>query len=226
METRYDDYPEAGPVPKKKHTGLVIAIIASVLIVCVGMTLVILMVIIPGRKYAKGEKLLADGEYEEATAVFEALGDFKDSPYMVNKCQYKYGVALYEDGEFKKAMKVFKALGDFKDSEDQVEACEEAIRNRAYTAACGLYKAETAEYDGITVNVDNFFEKGFTIELKSRGKCKLFADGKTASGKWTLDGTAFHVNGGGIDCDGTLENGVIRLDYEGVIFNMVKAPAE
>ena len=90
----------------------------------------------------------------------------------------------------------------------------------------GLYEAKTAEYSGFTVAVDQFFQQGFTIELKSRGKCKLFADGKTASGKWTLDGTAFHVNGGGIDCDGTLENGVIRLDYEGVIFNMVKAPAE
>ena len=86
----------------------------------------------------------------------------------------------------------------------------------------GVYTAKTAEYSGFTVNVDQFFEQGFSIELKSGGKCKLTADGKTASGKWTLDGTAFHVNGGGIDCDGTLENGVIRLDYDGVIFNMVK----
>jgi hypothetical protein len=90
----------------------------------------------------------------------------------------------------------------------------------------GLYKAETAEYSGITLDVKNYFAEGFTIELKSGGKCKLMADGHTASGKWTLDGTAFHVNGGGIDCDGTLENGVIHLDYDGVTFNMVKVPGE
>ena len=90
----------------------------------------------------------------------------------------------------------------------------------------GVYTAKTAEYRGLTVEVNQFFEQGFSIELKSGGKCKLSADGKTANGKWTLDGTAFHVNGGGIDCDGTLENGVIRLNYDGVIFNMVKAPAE
>ena len=85
----------------------------------------------------------------------------------------------------------------------------------------GVYTAKTAEYSGFTLSVDEFFEKGFTIELKSGGKCKLTADGESANGKWTLDGTAFHVTGGGIDCDGTLENGVMRLDYDGVVFNLV-----
>ena len=85
----------------------------------------------------------------------------------------------------------------------------------------GVYTAKTAEYRGLTVEVNQFFEQGFSIELKSGGKCKLTADGESASGKWTLEGTKFHVNGGGIDCDGTLENGVIRLDYDGVVFNMV-----
>lgn len=90
----------------------------------------------------------------------------------------------------------------------------------------GLYTAKTAEYSGVTLNVDQFFEQGFTIELKSGGKCKLFADGESANGKWTLEGTKFHVKGGGIDCDGTLENGVMSIDYDGVIFNLVKeAPA-
>ncbi len=85
----------------------------------------------------------------------------------------------------------------------------------------GVYTAKTAEYSGFTVDVNQFFEKGFTIELKSGGKCKLTADGESANGKWTLEGTKFHVNGGGIDCDGTLEKGVIRLDYDGVVFNLV-----
>ncbi len=85
----------------------------------------------------------------------------------------------------------------------------------------GVYTAKTAEYSGITLNVDQFFEKGFTIELKSGGKCKLTADGESANGKWTLEGTKFHVNGGGIDCDGTLENGVMSIDYDGVVFNLV-----
>ncbi len=86
----------------------------------------------------------------------------------------------------------------------------------------GVYTAKTAEYGGITLSVEEFFEKGFTIELKSGGKCKMIADDTSASGKWTLDGTAFHVEGGGIDCSGTLENGVMSIDYDGVVFNLVK----
>ena len=85
----------------------------------------------------------------------------------------------------------------------------------------GVYTAKTAEYSGITLNVDQFFEKGFSIELKSGGKCKLTADGESANGKWTLDGTKFHVEGGGIECDGTLENGVMSIDYDGVVFNLI-----
>ena len=85
----------------------------------------------------------------------------------------------------------------------------------------GVFTAKTAEYRGLTVEVNQFFEQGFSIELKSGGKCKLTADGESASGKWTLEGIKFHVNGGGIDCDGTLENGVIRLDSVGVVFNMI-----
>ena len=85
----------------------------------------------------------------------------------------------------------------------------------------GVYTAKTAEYSGITLNVDQFFEKGFTIELTSGGKCKLTADGESANGKWTLDGTKFHVEGGGIECDGTLENGVMSIDYDGVVFNLI-----
>ena len=53
------------------------------------------------------------------------------------------------------------------------------------------------------------------------GKCKLTADGESANGKWTLDGTKFHVEGGGIECDGTLENGVMSIDYDGVVFNLI-----
>ena len=85
----------------------------------------------------------------------------------------------------------------------------------------GVYTAKTAEYGGFTLDVGQFFEKGFTIELKSGGKCKLTADGESANGKWTLEGTKFHVKGGGIECDGTLENGVMSIDYDGVVFNLV-----
>lgn len=77
----------------------------------------------------------------------------------------------------------------------------------------GLYKALFAEMFEIEMSVTDIFPQGFTIELYDKGKCKLSIDGKSANGKWTLDGSAFTVKGGGLDCAGELdtEEGVIYL---------------
>jgi len=78
----------------------------------------------------------------------------------------------------------------------------------------GIYKATTMSYSGFTMDVTDLFEEGFTIELKPNGKCTLTVDGDSASGKWTLDGTAFTVSGGGLDCTGTLKEGTMSLQYD------------
>ncbi len=78
----------------------------------------------------------------------------------------------------------------------------------------GKYEAISIRSGDFTMDAAEAFEEGFWIELQPNGKCKLFADGASASGKWTLDGTAFTVEGGGLDCTGTLENGVIDLAYD------------
>lgn len=94
----------------------------------------------------------------------------------------------------------------------------------------GVYTAKTITSSGFTLNAADFFEEGFTIELKANGKCMLKVDGESANGKWTLDGTDFTVKGGGIECAGKLENGVIDLQYdEETVITLVnpdyKAPA-
>jgi len=49
-------------------------------------------------------------------------------------------------------------------------------------------------------------------ELQDKGKCVLSVDGSKANGTWTLNNGAFTVEGGGIDCAGRLENGVLTLE--------------
>lgn len=75
----------------------------------------------------------------------------------------------------------------------------------------GVYNAVTAEMMGMEMAVSDFFEDGFTIELKSGGKCAMEIDGSKASGKWTLEGSDFHIKGGGLECDGTLDKGSLTL---------------
>ena len=76
----------------------------------------------------------------------------------------------------------------------------------------GKYTAVTAEALGLEMEVSDLFGDGFIIELKDNGKCTLLVDGESANGKWTLDGSAFTVNGGGVDGAGTLSDGVMVLE--------------
>lgn len=76
----------------------------------------------------------------------------------------------------------------------------------------GVYNATTAEMMGMEIELSDLWEKGFSIELKDKGKCSMNIDGSKGNGKWTLDGSTFHVEGGGIDCDGTLSGGKMVLE--------------
>lgn len=76
----------------------------------------------------------------------------------------------------------------------------------------GVWNATTGEMFGISMDVADFFGKGFSIELKSGGKCALNVDGKKANGKWTLENGEFAVKGGGLDESGRLENGTLVLN--------------
>ena len=77
----------------------------------------------------------------------------------------------------------------------------------------GVWKATRGEMLGISIDVDRYFGAGFIIELNAKGKCALNIDGKEYGGKWTLsEGGEFTVKGGGIDCKGRLDNGVLTLE--------------
>jgi len=76
----------------------------------------------------------------------------------------------------------------------------------------GVWRAVTGEMFGMSMEVEEFFEKGFTVELKAKGKCALNVDGSKANGTWTLDNGAFTLKGGGLDCKGRLENGKLTLE--------------
>ena len=76
---------------------------------------------------------------------------------------------------------------------------------------CGHYDATVLEMMGFTMDVAEVFPDGFSIDLQDGGKAKFNYDGKSYNMKWTLDGSAFHAEGGGAELDGTLSAGVMQL---------------
>lgn len=75
----------------------------------------------------------------------------------------------------------------------------------------GLYEAQSAQMYGLTIQIADVFEDGFSLELKNGGKAVFHYDGKDYNLKWTLDGDVFHAEGGGAALDGTLSNGIMQL---------------
>ena len=76
----------------------------------------------------------------------------------------------------------------------------------------GLYEAQSAEMMGMSMDVSDMFENGVSLELKDGGKAVIDLDGETGKMKWTLEGDSFHAEGGGVELDGTLADGVLTLE--------------
>ncbi|MBE6608636.1 MAG: RHS repeat protein [Ruminococcaceae bacterium] len=63
-------------------------------------------------KYEKALELIENGEYEEAYAIFEELGDYKDSKEQIKQLNYNQAIDFIEEGKYEEAYSIFKNLGN------------------------------------------------------------------------------------------------------------------
>ena len=81
-----------------------IAIITAVIaVLAIAVTVVMTTIVIPGSNYKKAEALLADRQYEEAIAAFEALEDYKDSIQQASEARFTYINSEIEAGNYQNA---------------------------------------------------------------------------------------------------------------------------
>ena len=95
----------------------------KVLAVAVSLILAFSLSACDSQDYSKAMSAYEAGNYSEALAVFEELGDYKDSADMINACNYGAACELQGNGEYGEAAKIFEELGDYKDSADMMEEC-------------------------------------------------------------------------------------------------------
>lgn len=81
---------------------------------------------------------------------------------------------------------------------------------------CGLYEGKYGEMSGFQIGIHDMYEKGFNVELGGGGKGTIVVDGTQAGLKWTLNGSALHIEGTGVAgrdlvLDGTVADGVMVL---------------
>jgi len=85
----------------------------------------------------------------------------------------------------------------------------------------GTYKATTAEYAGIELEIDSLFPGGFSIIIENGGKCSVDIEGEVDNGRWEeVDGVV--VIDGELEFNIDIEAGTGTMDYEGVVMNFEK----
>ena len=99
--------------------------------------------------YAAAQSLEQAGNYEEAIAAYEKLGDYSDCQSRIAACReqiqlkadYDAAVVLQGEGRYEEAIAAFEMLGDYNDSKAQITACKDSITEREYQAALALQQA-------------------------------------------------------------------------------------
>lgn len=83
----------------------------------------------------------------------------------------------------------------------------------------GFSLAEYAEMVGIT---EEEAAESMTLELKADGTADMVADGDTQTLDWTIEGDKITLTDGTDTLEGTVADGVITLDAEGVEITFAK----
>lgn len=95
--------------------GTTLAVVAAAAVIAV-------VWLVPTLRYNTAADLLADGHYDQASAAFSAMGDYRDAMTQVLECDYQKAKSLHEAGgeeNLSQAEELFLSLEDYADSADQ-----------------------------------------------------------------------------------------------------------
>lgn len=118
-----DSYAKKAPSdPKKKKVLTIVGIAALAVIIAV----VAIVLLIPGIKYNKATKLLNDGQYDDARAIFLDLNDYKDSREMAKECLYQEAIFDMREDRYLEAYNTLVDLDDYRQTQTKIDDCIEA----------------------------------------------------------------------------------------------------
>ena len=98
-----------------------IAIALCTVALLFGMEQLIVQLVIPKVNYDKAIIARENGQYEDAIAAFEALGNYSDAEEQVTATKYSYANALYANGNTENAYNVFSEIAGYKDTDTILE---------------------------------------------------------------------------------------------------------
>lgn len=164
------------PIMKAKRRKQImksVGIAAASLVVAVGIAAAIIIPKKTEEKQIQDEATAIETSYQSAIALFEnadyigaadaftALGDYKDSVYMVERCaiqpDYDAAMQLYYDGNYAESAWAFAALGDYEDAAEQKANAE--LSWRKSLAMVALHNKKGSYYVGANGTINTFKDK-------------------------------------------------------------------
>lgn len=160
---------EKAAAKAKKKKAIIAGAIGAVAAVVAGVVIII-QVVIPSVKYNSAVKLLESGQYDEAVAAFEAMGDYKDSADMITEVRYQEALYLMQNERYSEAVAAFDAMGDYKDSADMAievryQNAVALMNNSQYVEAIELFE-ELGDYKESAENAVFCNEKNQFVAAK------------------------------------------------------------
>lgn len=74
----------------------------------------------PYIQYAHANNLLKDAAYDEAIAIYETLGDFKNSSEMIKEANYQKAFNSLTNRKFDEALALFTEINDYRNSNEMI----------------------------------------------------------------------------------------------------------
>ena len=114
-------------IKHKKRKAIIAVVLVSAMIIGV---VFYSNVIVTAKKYDKAIGYFEEYEYENALALFTALGDYKDSAKRAEECsnlilksKYDKALKLYREEKYDEALNILKDMQDYENSKSFYEQC-------------------------------------------------------------------------------------------------------
>jgi len=175
-----------------------IIIIAAIVVVLAALIVTFITVIWPLMQYNKAKDLREQGKYDEAYAIFEELGDYKDCPELLLEMRYDKANDLKKAGKYEEACTMFEELGDYQDSKTKLselhyDKATEWMEAGEYLKACEMFEALGDFKDSAAL-----YDQSFATNEK-----KLIADAKVGD----------VITFGSYEQDNDLDNGAEAIEW-------------
>ncbi len=125
---------EAQEKARKRRWKLFLTAGIPIILLCAAGLFALTKFVLPAKRYQQAQSMMQEGRYEEAIAVLDALGDYRDSKDQIELAnqgikeqakakEYAAADELLSQGKYEEAEEAFRALEDYRDSQARIEEC-------------------------------------------------------------------------------------------------------